>query len=104
MKKFNLSTILAVAGAVGVFAPDLASVAAWLASLGVSWLGPVAKIVGYAAGVAACLPRIVPRMRQVLATADLATAPGAVAPVPVAAARAGDRVSVGGLRSMPGSR
>jgi hypothetical protein len=81
MKKINLSTVLAVAGAVGIFAPDLASVSAWLAGTGIPRLALAAKILGFSAALLASLPRIVTRLRPILAAANLATAPSAIAPV-----------------------
>lgn len=77
MKRINLSTILAVAGGVGVFAPDLSAVATWLAGTGVPWLGYVARGLGAAALLASSLPRIVTRLRPLLAAANLATPTGA---------------------------
>ena len=80
--KLNLNTILAVAGGVGVFAPDVASVSAWLAGTSVPWLGTVAKGLGVLALLLASLPRIVTRLRPVLAAANLATPPAPPAPDP----------------------
>jgi len=88
--KLNLNTVLAIAGGIGVFAPDVASVATWLGGTGVPWLGYVARGLGVAALLLASLPRIVSRLRPLLASANLATppapsesgdAPGKVLPV-----------------------
>ena len=84
--KINLSTALTILGGLGVLAPDLTGLAAWLTSLHVGWLTHVAHGLGGAALLCASLPRVVTRLRPLLAAANLATAPGALAPVPVAAA------------------
>jgi len=80
IRKLNLNTILAILGGLGVFAPDVASVAAGLASLGVAWLAMPIKILGFLATFCAAAPRVVPKLRAFLALFGLATPPGAVAP------------------------
>ena len=83
--KLNLNTILIVLAGLGVFAPDIASVAAWLAGMNVAWLGTVIKALGLLAAFCSAAPLVVPRLRAFLALLGLATAPGAVAPGPASA-------------------
>lgn len=78
--KLNLNTILLVLAGLGVFAPDVASVAAWLASMNIAWLGTVVKGLGLLAAFCSAAPLVVPRLRSFLALLGLATPPGAVAP------------------------
>ena len=78
--KLNLNTLLLVLAGLGVFAPDIASVAAWLASMNVAWLGTVVKGLGLLAAFCSAAPLVVPRLRSFLALLGLATPPGAVAP------------------------
>ena len=78
--KLNLNTLLLVLAGLGVFAPDIASVAAWLASMNVAWLGTVVKGLGLLAAVCSAAPLVGPRLRSFLALLGLATPPGAVAP------------------------
>ena len=78
--KLNLSTLLLILGGLGVFAPDVAAVATWLASMHIAWLVLPVKILGFTAGVFAAAPLIVPRLRAFLALLGLATPPGALAP------------------------
>jgi hypothetical protein len=78
--KLNLNTILLVLGGLGVFAPGIASVAAWLASMNISWLGTVVKGLGLLAAFCSAAPLVIPRLRSFLALLGLATPPGAVAP------------------------
>jgi hypothetical protein len=78
--KFNFSTALALLGCLGVFAPDIASVASMLSGLGVSWLTPVVRGLGLLAAFCAAAPLIVPKLRPMLALLGLATPPGAIAP------------------------
>ena len=78
--RINLNTILLVLAGLGVFAPDIASVAAWLASMNVAWLGTVIKGLGLLAAFCSAAPLVVPRLRAFLALLGLATAPGARAP------------------------
>ena len=80
MKALNLNTILVILGGLGIFAPDVASVAAWLASTNVAWLAWPIRILGFAATFFAAAPLVVPRLRAFLALLGLATAPGAAAP------------------------
>lgn len=80
--KLNLSALLLILGALGVFAPDVAAVAAWMTSLHVAWLVTPAKVVGFAATVLGSLPIAVPKFRALLSQVKLATAPGTVAGVP----------------------
>ena len=83
--KIDLNKLLAFLGIAAEFAPDLAGASAWLASQGVGWLSYVARGLGVVALLLASLPRILPRARQALSSLGLATAPGALAPVPAAA-------------------
>jgi hypothetical protein len=76
----NLNTVLIVLGGLGVFAPDLASVATWLASMHVAWLGSVVRGLGLLAAFCAAAPLVVPRLRAFLSLLGLATPPGAQAP------------------------
>ena len=78
--KLNLNTILLVLAGLGVFAPDIASVAALLASFHIAWLGTVIKGLGLLAAFCSAAPLVVPRLRAFLALLGLATPPGAVAP------------------------
>jgi hypothetical protein len=78
--KFNLNTILLILGGLGVFAPDVASVAAWMASTHVAWLGLPVKILAFIATACAAAPLIVPKLRAFLALLGLATAPSSVTP------------------------
>ena len=78
--KLNLNTILLVLAGLGVFAPDIASVAAWLASMNIAWLGTVVKGLGLLAAFCSAAPLVVPRLRSFLALLGLATPPGAQAP------------------------
>jgi hypothetical protein len=78
--KLNLNTILLVLAGLGVFAPDVASVAAWLASMNIAWLGTVVKGLGLLAAFCSAAPLVVPRLRSFLALLGLATPPGAQAP------------------------
>jgi hypothetical protein len=54
MKRFNWHTVCALLGMGAVLAPDLTSLAAWLASLHVGWLAHVARALG---GLALLLSR-----------------------------------------------
>ena len=78
--KINLNTVLLVLAGLGVFAPDIASVAGWLAAMHVAWLGTVVKGLGLLAAFCSAAPLVVPRLRAFLALLGLATPPGAVAP------------------------
>ena len=78
--KLNLATILAILGGLGVFAPDVAGLATWLASMNISWLSYVVRGLGLLAAFFAAAPLVVPRLRSFLALLGLATPPGAVAP------------------------
>jgi len=72
-KKLNLNTVLLAAGALALFAPDVAAVAAWLSSLGLSWLVLPTKVLAAVALLLSSLPRIIGRLRPVLAALGLAT-------------------------------
>ena len=78
--KLNLNTILLILGGLAVMAPDFLDASAWLTSLGVHWLLPVAH--GLAVVALACggLALALPRLRKMLALLGLATPPGALAP------------------------
>jgi hypothetical protein len=78
--KLNLNTLLFVLGGLGVFAPDVASIAAWMASMHVAWLVLPIKILAFIATAFAAAPLIVPKLRAFLALLGLATPPGAQAP------------------------
>lgn len=78
--RVNLNTVLLVLAGLGVFAPDIASVAAWLASMNIAWLGTVVKGLGLLAAFCSAAPLVVPRLRSFLALLGLATPPGAIAP------------------------
>jgi hypothetical protein len=77
-KSVNLNTILAVLGALALFGPDLASVAATMNGLGIPWLTTVAKVLGALALLLSSLPRIIGRLRPLLALLGLATPPEVV--------------------------
>ena len=80
----NLNTALSVLGGLGVFAPDVASVATWLASMHVAWLSSVVRALGLLAAFCSAAPLVVPKLRAFLAMFGLATPPGAQAPwIPV---------------------
>jgi hypothetical protein len=78
--KLNLNTLLVILAGLGVFAPDVAAVATWLASVHVAWLAYVVRALGLLAAFFAAAPLVVPRLRAFLALCGLATPPGAVAP------------------------
>jgi hypothetical protein len=78
--KINLNTILIVLGGLGVFAPDIAMIATWLASMHIAWLGSVVRGMGLLAAFCSAAPLVVPRLRAFLALLGLATPPGAQAP------------------------
>jgi hypothetical protein len=78
--KLNLNALLALLAGLGVFAPDIASVAQMLAGLHISWIGYVVRALGLLAAFCAAAPLIVPKLRPLLALLGLATPPGAVAP------------------------
>jgi hypothetical protein len=78
--KLNFATILAVLGGLGVFAPDVAAFATWLASMHIGWLSYVVRGLGLLAAFFAAAPLVVPRLRAFLALLGLATPPGALAP------------------------
>jgi hypothetical protein len=76
----NINTLLAILGGIGVFAPDVAALAAWFASMNVPWLSYVVRGLGLLATFCAAAPLVVPRLRAFLALFGLATPPGAQAP------------------------
>jgi hypothetical protein len=78
--RFNLNTILLILGGLGVFSPDVASLAAWLASMHVAWLASPIRILGAFSLFCSSAPLVVPRLRALLSTFGLATPPGAQAP------------------------
>ena len=78
--KLNLATILAILGGLGVFAPDVAGLATWLASVNIGWMSYVVRGLGLLAAFFAAAPLVVPRLRAFLALLGLATPPGAQAP------------------------
>jgi hypothetical protein len=78
--KLNLNTLLVILAGLGVFAPDVAAVATWLASFHVAWLAYVVRALGLLAAFFAAAPLVVPRLRAFLALCGLATPPGARAP------------------------
>jgi hypothetical protein len=78
--KLNLNTVLAILGGLGVFAPDIASVASMLAGLHIGWMAYVVRALGLLAAFCAAAPLVVPRLRAFLALLGLATPPGAQAP------------------------
>ena len=78
--KINFNTVLVILGSLGVFAPDVAGLAAWLSSLHVGWLAYVVRALGLVAAFFAAAPLVVPRLRTFLALFGLATPPGERAP------------------------
>lgn len=72
-KTLNLNTALAILGVLALFGPDLASVAATMNGLGIPWLTTVAKVIGALALLLSSLPRIITRLRPLLALLGLAT-------------------------------
>lgn len=78
--KLNLNTILVILGGLGVFAPDVAGLASWLATMHAAWLAYPIRGLGLLAVFFAAAPLVVPRLRAFLALLGLATPPGAVAP------------------------
>lgn len=79
--KINLNTILTILGAGAVLAPDLTGLAAWLSGLGVPWLVHVAHGLGIASLFFASAPRVIAKLRPVLASLGLATPSGAAVQV-----------------------
>jgi len=73
MKRINLNTVLAVLGGLAVFAPDVAALASVLQGWGVTWLSVPIRVLGAAALLLSSLPRIIGRLRPVLAALNLAT-------------------------------
>ena len=78
--KLNLNTLLVILGGLGVFAPDVASLATWMASMNIAWLSLPIRILGTMAVFFSAAPLVVPRIRSFLALLGLATPPGAIAP------------------------
>ena len=78
--KLNINSILLLLGGLAVLGPDFLDASAWLTSLGVHWLLPVAH--GLAVVALACggLALALPRMRKMLSLLGLATPPGGQAP------------------------
>ena len=74
-KKLNLNTVLLVLGLAAEFGPDLAGASTALAGTGVAWLVPVSRVIGAVALILSSLPRIVTRLRPVLAALGLASPP-----------------------------
>jgi len=73
MKRLNLNTVLAVLGGLAVFAPDVAALASVLQGWGVTWLAVPIRVLGASALLLSSLPRIIGRLRPVLAALNLAT-------------------------------
>jgi len=88
--KLNFNTVLAILGGLGVFAPDVAFIASFLAQQHVSWLAYPARILGFIATLFAAAPLIVPKLRSFLALVKLATPPGEVVPMTPANSNAKD--------------
>lgn len=82
MFKLNLNSILVVLGGLGLFATDVTVIATWLDGLGISWLSPVARVLGFIAVFFAAAPLAVPKLRAFLALFGLATPAGSVVPPP----------------------
>jgi hypothetical protein len=76
--KLNINTVLGILGGLGVFAPDVAFVAAFLARQHVSWLIYPAKVLGFLAAFFAAAPLAVPKLRAFLALFKMATPIGSV--------------------------
>lgn len=73
MRRWNLNTVLLVLGLLASFGPDLANVSTALAGSGVGWLAWVSRGLGAAALLLSSLPRIITRLRPLLAAFNLAT-------------------------------
>jgi hypothetical protein len=73
MKRINLNTVLAVLGGLAVFAPDVAALASVLQGWGVTWLAVPIRVLGAAALLLSSLPRIIGRLRPLLAALNLAS-------------------------------
>jgi hypothetical protein len=80
--KLNTNTVLAILGGLGVFAPDVAFIASFLARQHVSWLTWPTRALGFIATFFAAAPLIVPKLRAFLALLKLATPVGEAAPLP----------------------
>jgi hypothetical protein len=78
--KLNLSALLLILGGLGVFAPDVAAVAAWLSATHIAWLSLPVRILAFVATMLGALPLAIPRLRAFLALLGLATAPSSVTP------------------------
>jgi hypothetical protein len=75
VKRINLNTVLLVLGLLAEFGPDIAGASTALAGSGVAWLLPVARVLGVLALLLASLPRIITRLRPMLAAINLASPP-----------------------------
>jgi len=73
MKRINLNTVLLALGGLAVFAPDVAALASVLQGWGVTWLAVPIRVLGAAALLLSSLPRIIGRLRPLLAALNLAT-------------------------------
>lgn len=82
----DLNKLLVALGFASEFAPDALQASIWLEARGVGWLKWIAHGVAAAAFILASLPRIIPKARRMLSAFNLATAPGAIAPIPIPAA------------------
>lgn len=80
--KLNLNTLLVFLGGLGVFAPDVAFVAHFLANYHITWLDHVSRVLGLTAAFFAAAPLAVPKLRAFLALCKLATPAGQVVPHP----------------------
>ena len=81
--KLNLNTLLVVLGGLGIFAPDVAFIAHYLANQHITWLHWVSKGLGLVAAFFAAAPLAVPKLRAFLALFKLATPAGEVVPRPM---------------------
>lgn len=78
--RINFNTLLIILGSLGILAPDITGLAAWLSAMHVGWLTHVVHGLGLLAAFCSAAPLVVPRLRAFLALLGLATPPGAVAP------------------------
>ena len=76
----NRNQILIAIGLLSTEGPDVSAVAAWLPTLGIPHLTGVIHLLGTVSLMLGGLALAWPRIRSLLATAGLATPPGAVAP------------------------
>ena len=78
--KIDLNKILLAIGGLGIAAPDMTSVAGWLAGHNIPWMIYVSHALGAFALLCAGLSRLIPKLRPTLSSLGLSTPPGEAAP------------------------